>query len=138
MSNRSNKSNIFYSFFKLDFPRVSFSQFCELLTPVITGYGDDNQLRQTFASLDSDNDSYLNVRDLEILLIVTDRLEKASQILNLISQVTIDGKLSYDGMIYWRECFCHVCVGLDFKQFISHGYGRELLMSAYENIQETL
>ncbi|CAF0737092.1 unnamed protein product [Didymodactylos carnosus] len=97
--------------------RLSFEQFCELLAPIITGRYTDRSLRQTFEKLDSDQDGYLNQKEIERLLLVVGRSESNYKIQDIMHRVSRVGKLSYD----------------EFKQFISEGYARELLMSSYEN-----
>lgn len=84
-------------FFKLDLQRSTFAQFCELLTPMITGHYNDRQLRQTFEKLDSDNDNYLSQQELENLLLVVGQSKSNHKIQDIISQLTSRGKLSFDG-----------------------------------------
>ncbi|CAF0990726.1 unnamed protein product [Rotaria sp. Silwood1] len=97
--------------------RLTFEQFCELLSPIITGQYNDYQLRRTFEKLDSDNDNYLNQQEIANLLIVVGRSESNYKIQDMISRLTGRGKLSFE----------------DFKRFINDGYARELLMPSYDN-----
>jgi len=99
------------------FRRLTFAQFCELLAPMITGQYNDRQLRQTFEKLDSDNDNYLNKQELENLLIVVGRSDSNYKLQDIISNLTSRGKLSFE----------------EFKQFITDGFARELLMPSYES-----
>lgn len=69
---------------------------------MITGHANENLLSQTFESFDSDNDGYLNERDLEIVLLVTDSLQKVDQIENYISEINTNGKLNREGK---NTCF---------------------------------
>ncbi len=81
----------------VDLKRLTFEEFCELLSPIITGQYNDRQLRQTFEKLDSDNDNYLNQQELEGLLMVIGRSELNYKIQDMISQLTSSGKLSFEG-----------------------------------------
>ncbi|CAF0750431.1 unnamed protein product [Adineta ricciae] len=97
--------------------RYTFEQFCELLAPIITGQYNDHQLYQTFEKLDSNNDNYLDIEELENLLTIIGRLESIYEIERIILQLTMRGKLDFE----------------DFKRFISNGFARELLMPPYED-----
>jgi len=88
-----------FSFFKLDLRRVTFEQFCELLAPIITGQYNDYQLRKTFEKLDSDNDSYLSQQELKNLLVVVGRAESTHKIQEIVSRLTNQGKLSFEGQL---------------------------------------
>ncbi|UJR24639.1 hypothetical protein I4U23_006013 [Adineta vaga] len=100
--------------------RLTFEQFCELLAPIITGQYKDHQLYQTFEKLDSNNNNYLDVDELENLLTIVGRSESNYKIEHIISQLTMEGKLDFQ----------------DFKRFISEGFARELLMPSFENTNE--
>lgn len=99
--------------------RLTFEQFCELLAPIITGQYNDQQLRQTFQRLDSDNDNHLNQQEIENLLLVVGRAESNYKVQDMISRLSSRGKLNFE----------------EFKLFINDGFARELLMPSYENNQ---
>ena len=81
----------------LDLRRYTFEQFCELLAPIITGQYTDHQLYQTFEKLDSNNDSYLDIEELENLLTIVGRLESIYEIERIVLQLTMRGKLDFEG-----------------------------------------
>ena len=77
--------------------RLTFEQFCELLAPIITGQYNDQQLRQTFQRLDSDNDDHLNQQEIENLLLVVGRAESNYKVQDMISRLSSRGKLNFEG-----------------------------------------
>jgi Ca2+-binding EF-hand superfamily protein len=81
----------------VDVRRLTFEQFCELLAPIITGQYNDQQLRQTFQRLDSDNDNHLNQQEIENLLLVVGRAESNYKVQDMISRLSSRGKLNFEG-----------------------------------------
>ena len=68
-----------------------------MLAPIITGQYTDHQLYQTFEKLDSNNDSYLDIEELENLLTIVGRLESIYEIERIVLQLTMRGKLDFEG-----------------------------------------
>ena len=109
------------------------------MAPIITGQYNEYQLRRTFEQLDSDNDNYLNAREIEALLSVVGRSESNYKIQDIISSLTSRGKLSYEG----KNHFLCVVISIyffilkEFKRFINDGFARELLMPLYDDTYES-
>jgi Ca2+-binding EF-hand superfamily protein len=80
--------------------QIPFERFCEFLTPIITDQYNDRQLRQTFDNIDSNNDNYLDQQELENLLIVIGQSESNYRIQDMISKLTSQGKLSFEGLSF--------------------------------------
>jgi Ca2+-binding EF-hand superfamily protein len=93
---------------------LTFDQFCDILIPVITGGENDYSIWLTFRAFDKNNDQYIQVDELEILMHIIGKSVSREQIRNLINQVDWD----HNGQLDYYE----------FRQFIIRGYARELLM----------
>ena len=121
----------------VDVRRLTFEQFCELLAPIITGQYNDQQLRQTFQRLDSDNDNHLNQQEIENLLLVVGRAESNYKVQDMISRLSSRGKLNFEGqpLLPCLRLAANSSLHLEFKRFINDGFARELLMPSYENNQ---
>ena len=83
--------------FSEDFREIDFGKFSDLLVPLITGHGNDSQLKEIFEKLDSDQDQYLTEHDFEDLLRLIGRTESIEKIKTSFLLLTTKGKLHFQG-----------------------------------------
>lgn len=92
-------------FLLLDLKQLTFEQFSDLLVPMITGQCTDHRLIELFQILDSENDHYLDQEKLENLLAVIGRTESIYEIEDMISRITSNGMLNFQGFILFLSTF---------------------------------
>jgi Ca2+-binding EF-hand superfamily protein len=78
---------------------LDFNEFCDILSPVLTGKFKDNELEYAFKKFDFDNSGFITVRELSQILSKIGTFYTDRQISDLIATVDTDkdGRLNYDG-----------------------------------------